>query len=72
MNKADELEFEKSFNGIQFLFIDEYSMIPASFFYQISHRFKQISKNNTSDFPCIKIIIFGDIGQLEPVKQKPI
>ena len=38
----------------------------------MSHRFKQIYKNDNVDFPRIKIILFGDPGQLGPVKFKPI
>lgn len=72
MNPNDEKEFYLLFKNIKFLIIDEYSMIPSSFQLQISKRLKQIYKNVDQDYPGIRIILTGDIGQLTPVKAQPL
>lgn len=60
----------EKFNGIKYLFIDEYSMIPAHFFYWIKLRCKEICPQLKCDFN-FKICLFGDAGQLFPVKSYP-
>lgn len=52
---------------IQFLFIDEISMVPYEMLCMIDSRLKQL-KNSEEMFGGINIILFGDLMQLPPVR----
>lgn len=52
---------------IQFLFIDEISMVPYEMLCMIDNRLKQL-KNNEEVFGGINVIVFGDLFQLPPVR----
>jgi hypothetical protein len=54
--------------GVDFLFIDEVSMISCRFLCQISERLS-IAKGNSSAFGGINIIFAGDFAQLPPVRE---
>jgi hypothetical protein len=54
--------------GVDFLFIDEVSMISCRFLYQISERLS-IAKGNSSAFGGVNIIFAGDFAQLPPVRE---
>lgn len=55
--------------GVDYLFIDEVSMIGCKLIYQISEALVSV-KGNTTAFGGINIIFAGDFAQLKPVNQK--
>ena len=55
--------------GVDFLFIDEFSMIGCSLLYEIS-RALSVAKENVASFGGINIIFAGDFAQLPPVGYK--
>jgi hypothetical protein len=52
--------------GVDYLFIDEISMIGCSLLYNISEALIE-AKGNTSPFGGINVIFAGDFAQLPPV-----
>lgn len=57
--------------GVDYLFIDEVSMIGCRLLFQISEALVSV-KGNTSAFGGINIIFAGDFAQLPPVGQKKL
>lgn len=57
--------------GVDYLFIDEVSMIGCKLIYQISEALVSV-KGNTSAFGGINMIFAGDFAQLKPVSQKKL
>ena len=54
--------------NIEFLFIDEISMVPYEMLCMIDSRLRQLKKNENEVFGGMNIIVFGDLHQLPPVK----
>ena len=55
--------------GVDFLFIDEFSMIGCSLLHDISHALS-LAKENPAPFGGINVIFAGDFAQLPPVGYK--
>jgi hypothetical protein len=55
--------------GVDYLFIDEVSMVGCAFLLQISEALTE-AKGNTSPFGGVNIIFAGDFAQLPPVGEK--
>lgn len=58
-------------DGVDFLFVDEVSMIGCKFLYQMHQSLSQ-AKGNPRPFGGINIIFAGDFAQLPPVGQKKL
>ncbi len=56
---------------IQFLFIDEISMIPYELLCMVDSRLRQL-KNNDNVFGGIHVVVFGDLMQLPPIRGHPV
>ena len=56
---------------IEFLFIDEISMVPYEILSMIDSRLKQL-KNSEQLFGGINVLVFGDLLQLKPVRGKQV
>jgi hypothetical protein len=54
--------------GVDYLFIDEISMVGCSFLYDISHALS-VAKGNDLAFGGINVVFAGDFAQLPPVRQ---
>ena len=54
---------------VEYLFIDEVSMIGCNFLLQISEALTAAKGNTPAFFECINIIFTGDFAQLPPVGQ---
>jgi hypothetical protein len=54
--------------GVDYLFIDEISMVGCAFLYDISHALS-VAKGNDLAFGGINVVFAGDFAQLPPVKQ---
>lgn len=61
----------KTWEGVDFLFIDEISLVGCRFLNQINNTLS-IAKENTTDFGGINIIFAGDFAQLPPVGDAPL
>ncbi len=57
----------RQWQDVQFLFIDEVSMVPYEMLCMIDSRLKQL-KGSTELFGGINILLFGDLMQLPPVR----
>ncbi|GFR06819.1 ATP-dependent DNA helicase PIF1 [Trichonephila clavata] len=53
--------------NVEFLFIDEISMVPYEMLYMIDSRLRQLKSPNTF-FGGINVLLFGDLMQLPPVR----
>ena len=56
---------------IEFLFIDEISMVPYEMLCMINSRLRQL-KNSEELFGGINVLVFGDLMQLPPVRGKQV
>jgi hypothetical protein len=63
--------FSLKLQDLQYLIIDEISMIGAKTFLKIDSMLK-IGKNNQAPFGGVSLIVFGDFFQFSPVKDIPI
>lgn len=53
---------------IEFLFIDEISMVPYEMLCMIDSRLRQLKKKENEPFGGINIMVFGDLFQLPPIR----
>jgi len=67
-NSKSHQDLIAMWEGVEYLFIDEVSMISCQFLYRISEALC-IAKGNTNAFGSINIIFAGDFAQLPPVKE---
>jgi len=58
----------RQWRDVEFLFIDEISMVPYEMLCMIDSRFRQLKNNEDEPFGGINIIVFGDLMQLPPVR----
>jgi ATP-dependent exoDNAse (exonuclease V) alpha subunit len=58
----------QQWKDIEFIFIDEISMVPYEMLCMIDSRLRQLKKKDDKPFGGINIIVFGDLMQLPPVK----
>ena len=71
--KANALcKLQEQLNGVEYLIIDEYSVIGQKMFGWISRRCKQATGKTTLSFGGLSIIVVGDIAQLPPISDKVI
>jgi len=68
--RANQLkeDLKSMWNGVDFLLIDEVSMISCEFLIEISEALSD-AKGNSSPFGGVNIIFAGDFAQLPPVLQ---
>ncbi len=66
LDNEDLAKLQKNFEQIDFLIIDEFSMLSQIMFGKIDSRLRQ-AKNKNELFGGISIILIGDPGQLPPV-----
>lgn len=57
--------------GVEFIFIDEISMVPYEMLCMIESRLRQL-KNPEEMFGGINVLLFGDLMQIPPVKGQPV
>ena len=66
-------ELQHSFCGIQYLIIDEISMVARKMFGQVDRRLRQAFPHNAQQvFGSCSCLLFGDFGQLPPVMDLPL
>lgn len=58
----------QQWKDIEFLFIDEISMVPYEMLCMIDSRLRQLKNKENLPFGGINIIVFGDLMQLPPVR----
>lgn len=58
----------QQWKDIEFIFIDEISMVPYEMLCMIDSRLRQLKKKENIPFGGINVILFGDLMQLPPVK----
>ena len=63
---------QESLNNIEYIIIDEYSMLGQVTFGWVDKHCKQSTGNNDKDFGGKSLILTGDPGQLPPVADKPL
>jgi hypothetical protein len=63
-------KFQDRLKDLQYLVIDEISMIGGDTLLKIDQRLR-LAKNNEKMFGDVSIIVFGDFFQFPPVRQKP-
>ena len=63
---------QEALKGIEYIIIDEYSMLGQVMFGWIDKRCKQVKGHYDLPFGGFSIILTGDPGQLPPVGDKPI
>ena len=61
----------QNFRQLQFLIIDEISLVDADMLYKIDLRLKEI-KQNDKLFGGVALFFFGDLLQIKPVKGRYI
>jgi ATP-dependent DNA helicase PIF1 len=65
--------FQEEMKHIRYILIDEMSFLGPRLFIQIDSRLREaFPDKKTSPFGGISIILVGDLGQLPPVKDKPL
>ena len=64
------LKLQKRLSGIQYIVIDEYSVVGQKLLGWIDRRCRQATTKNDEPFGGISIILVGDIAQLPPVGDK--
>ena len=64
------LKLQKRLSGIQYIIIDEYSVVGQKLLGWIDRRCRQATTKNDEPFGGISIILVGDIAQLPPVGDK--
>ena len=64
------LKLHKRLSGIQYIIIDEYSVVGQKLLGWIDRRCRQATTKNHEPFGGISIILVGDIAQLPPVGDK--
>lgn len=62
---------EKTFENVQYIILDEFSLIGCETLAMIDLRCKQVTGNVDEDFGGLHIFLLGDIKQLPPVKMTP-
>jgi len=67
LNGEPLVQIQDTFDNIEYLIIDEYSVISQSDLAWINRRCKQATGQQGVPFGGINIILFGDLGQLPPV-----
>ena len=67
LNGEPLAQIQEHFETIEYLIIDEYSVISQSDLAWINRRCKQATGQQKMPFGGINIILFGDLGQLPPV-----
>lgn len=75
LDKADTIAIAEFWKDVDYLIVDEISMIGAKFLGEVSRRLTSARSSGTmSDAPFggVSFISFGDFGQLKPVKQKSL
>ena len=66
-------DLQKSMNGVEYIIIDEISMVGRKMFGQIDKRLRQAFPQNANYvFGGCSCILFGDFGQLPPVMDHPL
>ena len=65
-------EVQERYQGVDYVFIDEVSMISCSDLYTISARFAQVTGIHDVPFGGKNIIVAGDFAQLAPVFGSPL
>jgi ATP-dependent DNA helicase PIF1 len=73
---VQEEELQAIWKNVEYLIIDEVSMVSATLLAQISHRLN-VAKGYASSrtdvmFGGVNMIFCGDLGQLKPVKASPV
>jgi hypothetical protein len=68
LNNKTHRDLIAMWEGIDYLFIDEVSMISCKFLCRISEALS-IAKGNTTAFGGVNVIFAGDFAQLPPVKE---
>ena len=68
-NPGPQSDLVSMWQGVDFLFIDEFSMIGCGLLYEISHALS-VAKENIAPFGGINMIFAGDFAQLPPVGYK--
>ena len=63
---------QESLNGVDYILIDEYSMLGQTTFGQIDKRCKQATGYHNKVLGGKSLILIGDPGQLPPVADKPL
>ena len=66
--KADKI---KQFNDIEYICIDEISLVNKGLFAYIDYRMREL-KENKKPFGNVNVIILGDWAQLFPVNADPL
>jgi len=65
-------EVRSQFQGVEYIFIDELSMIACHELYSISARLAQITGMHDTPFSGMNIILAGDFAQLSPIMGSPL
>ena len=65
-------EVRSRFQGVQYIFIDEVSMIACHELYSISARLAQITGMHDAPFGGMNVVLAGDFAQLSPVFGSPL
>jgi len=60
-------EVHSRFQGVQYIFIDEVSMIACHELYSISARLAQVTGMHDAPFSGMNVVLAGDFAQLSPV-----
>ena len=63
---------QENLNGIDYILIDEYSMLGQATFGWIDKRCKQATSSHDKILGGKSMILIGDTGQLPPVAHKPL
>jgi hypothetical protein len=69
MSSKSKRDLMAMWEGVDYLFVDEISMVGCAFLYEISHALS-VAKGNDLAFGGINVVFAGDFAQLPPVGQK--
>lgn len=67
LNSSALAKLQHDLDGVEYLIIDEFSVVGQKMFAWINRRCKQATGNLTIPFGGMSIILVGDIAQLPPV-----
>lgn len=66
------MQLQENLANIRYIIIDEYSVISQKDLAWIDRRCKQATGVSNKNFGGINVMLLGDLGQLPPVKGKPL
>jgi hypothetical protein len=72
LSSKSQTRLREGLNGVDYILIDEFSMISIHLFGSIDERLRQIFPENSSPFAGFNVILFGDLYQLGPVNGRPL